>query len=79
MTSASTVARSMLTTAEVATVLGVMTRTVNQYIRRGQLKAEKRGRDLFISQQELERFQRERPVQGWPKGKPRKGSRRDQA
>lgn len=62
----------MYTTREAATVLGVKPVTVNQYIQRGQLKAEKRGRDLFITSAELERFQRERPVLGWPKGKARK-------
>lgn len=62
----------MLTTREAAAVLGVKPGTVNQYILRGQLKAERRGRDLFITQDEMERFQRERPTVGWPKGKLRK-------
>lgn len=62
----------MYTTREAATILSVKPVTVNQYIRRGQLKAEKHGRDLFITQAELDRFKQERPVLGWPKGKPRK-------
>jgi excisionase family DNA binding protein len=62
----------MYTTTEAAQLLGVERRTVNQYIRRGQLKADKHGRDLFITQAELERFQRERPRLGWPKGVARK-------
>lgn len=64
----------MYTTTEAAAVLNVDRRTVNQYIARGQLNAEKHGRDWFISQDELERFQRERPKLGWPKGKPRKAA-----
>lgn len=66
------VMNSMYTTREAAVILGVQPRTVNQYIQRGQLTAEKRGRDLFISRDELMRFQQERPVVGWPKGKPRR-------
>lgn len=62
----------MLTTREAAAVLGVQPRTVNQYIQRGQLQAVKHGRDLFITEAELERFQRERPKLGWPKGKRRR-------
>jgi excisionase family DNA binding protein len=62
----------MLTTTEAAQQLGVARRTVNQYIRRKQIKAEKHGRDLFITEDEIERFKRERPKVGWPKGKTRK-------
>lgn len=62
----------MLTTSEAARLLGVERVTVNQYIRRGQLHAEKHGRDLFITEAEIERFKQERPKLGWPKGKPRK-------
>lgn len=62
----------MYTTSEAAAILGVERVTVNQYIRRGQLQAEKHGRDLFITEAEIERFKAERPKVGWPKGKLRK-------
>lgn len=66
----------MMTTTEAAAVLGVERVTINQYVRRGQLHAEKHGRDLFITEAEIERFKRERPKVGWPKGRPRKDQRK---
>lgn len=60
------------TTAEAAALLDVQRDTVQRYIKRGLITAEKRGRDYFITADELERFQRERRSVGYPKGKPRK-------
>lgn len=57
----------LYTTSEVAAVLGVQPKTVTRYIERGLIAAEKRGRDYFIAQDELERFQRERRGRGKPK------------
>ncbi len=56
----------MLTTTQVATVLGVQPRTVTRYIERGLIVATKYGRDYLIEQTELERFQRERRKRGRP-------------
>lgn len=57
----------MRTTDEAAIVLGVQPRTITRYIERGILKAEKKGRDYLIPQEEIERFQRERRRAGRPK------------
>lgn len=50
----------MLTTREAADRLGLKPRSVVQFIRRGLIAAEKRGRDYFISEAEVERYERER-------------------
>jgi excisionase family DNA binding protein len=61
------------TTTEAAIVLGLAPETVARYIKRGLIAAQKRGRDYWIEDAELERFQRERQIgPGYPKGKPRK-------
>lgn len=60
------------TTTEAATILGLQTRTVARYIKRGLLAATKRGRDYFIDADELARFQRERRGVGYPAGRPRR-------
>ena len=57
----------MLTTPQVASILGVTIRTVQRHIKAGQLEAIKPGRDFLISQEELDRFKRERRRVGRPK------------
>lgn len=49
-----------LTTTQAAALLNIQPRSVVQLIRRGLLTAEKRGRDYFITRDELERYQRAR-------------------
>ncbi len=56
----------MLTTKQVAAMLGLRTTTVNQLIKRGKLAATKYGRDWLIVPEEVERYQRERHKPGWP-------------
>ena len=48
------------TTMEVAQILGVRPVTVRALIYRKQLSAQRRGRDWFISAEEVARFQRVR-------------------
>lgn len=57
----------MLTTTEAATLLGIQPKSVTRYIERDLIKAEKKGRDYLIAQEELDRFQRERRGRGKPK------------
>lgn len=58
----------MLTTKQAADRLGLTrSKTVVEYIRRGLIKAERFGRDYAISEQEIERFIRERRKVGKPK------------
>lgn len=57
----------MHTTSEAATILGVQPKTVTRYIERKVIQAEKRGRDYLITQEEIERFKRERRRAGRPK------------
>ena len=45
-----------LTTQEAADILGVTVRTVRRAIKRGQLKATKRGRDWFIEAESLKNY-----------------------
>lgn len=54
------------TTPEVAELLGMKRRSVTRLIMRGNLRAERRGRDYFVSHEELERFKQERRVSGRP-------------
>ncbi len=56
-----------LTTTEAATRLGVQPKTVTRYIKRNLITAEKRGRDYFITEEELRRFLRERRGVGQPR------------
>lgn len=55
------------TTPEAAALLGVQPNTVTHYIKRGLLKAKKRGRDYWIEQTEVERYQAERRTAGRPR------------
>lgn len=58
----------MLTTREAADRLGLKPRSVVQFIKRGLIAAEKRGRDYLIEEAEVERYERERR----PANRPRK-------
>lgn len=59
-----------MTTEQAATVLGLSLRTVQAHIKRGNLKAEKRGRDWWIEADEVERFRQTRRGRGKPKQEP---------
>jgi excisionase family DNA binding protein len=48
-----------MTTTEAAEYLGISPEAIRQAISRKTLKAEKRGRDNFISRAELDRYRRE--------------------
>jgi excisionase family DNA binding protein len=61
--------KTMITTIEVAQVLGVTPRTVQRHIEEGRLQAHKYGRDFFVAREEVERFKRERRHVGRPKKK----------
>ncbi len=56
-----------LTTEEAARLLGVLPSTLRHAVRRGALLAEKRGRDLFLTRAEVERYGREHKPSGKPK------------
>jgi excisionase family DNA binding protein len=58
--------RSDRTTA--AALLGLKPRSVRKFIERGMIKGEKRGRDWFITQEEVDRYNRERRKPGPQKG-----------
>lgn len=49
----------LLTLRQAAERLGVTPDTLRQQIARGVLKAEKLGRDWFVTQEEIERYERE--------------------
>lgn len=56
-----------MTTAEAAAQLGIKPRSVVWAIRRGYIKAEKRGRDYWIEKNEVERYSKERRARHRPK------------
>ena len=59
----------VMTTAEVAAVLGVNTSRVRQLARWGQLPAERRGRDWFFSRADVAAYlAARRPGPGRPRG-----------
>lgn len=58
-----------LTTTEAAERLKLTKRSVARLIKRGQIEAEKRGRDWFIEEAEIERYERARRGPGRPKEK----------
>ena len=49
-----------LSTADAAKRLGISVRAVQLAIQRGRLHAEKRGRDWWITETEVQRYDRER-------------------
>lgn len=57
----------MYTTTEAASLLGVQPQTIYRHIKRDVIKAEKKGRDYLISEEELERFKQERKGRGRPR------------
>lgn len=57
----------MPTTREAADRLGIKSRSVVKAIREGLIRAEKRGRDYWIEDEEIERYARERRPQHRPK------------
>jgi excisionase family DNA binding protein len=57
----------MLTTREAADRLNIKPRSVAKLIKRGLLAATMRGRDYFIDESEIERYQRERRPAHRPK------------
>ena len=57
-----------LTVPQAATLLGLKPRSVRKFIERGMIKGEKRGRDWFITQDEVNRYNRERRKPGPPPG-----------
>jgi excisionase family DNA binding protein len=63
---------NMLTTAAAAKRLGVNASRIRQFVLQGRIKATKVGRDLFIAEEELDRFEaedRDRRVTRWSKVK----------
>jgi excisionase family DNA binding protein len=56
-----------MTTAEAADRLGIKARSVVQLIRRDIIKADKRGRDYWIEETEIERYEQERKPPHRPK------------
>jgi excisionase family DNA binding protein len=59
-----------MTTSEAADRLGIKARSVVWAIRAGHIKAEKRGRDWWIEDAEIERYRRERKPAHRPKATP---------
>lgn len=57
----------MPTTNEAAGRLNLKPKTVTRYIIRGLIKAEKRGRDYWIEEDEIERYARTRREPGRPR------------
>lgn len=54
------------TTIEAATLLGIDPRSVRAFINRGLIAATKHGRDWLITQDEIDRYNRERRHVGRP-------------
>ena len=57
------------TTEEAAALLNIKPVTVRAHIARGNLEARLKGRDYLISQDEIERFKREKRKAGNPRRK----------
>lgn len=57
------------TAKEAAPLLGISPGSVRAFIKRGTIAATKRGRDWFITQDEIDRYNRERRAPGSPKGR----------
>lgn len=62
----------LLTTAQVADLLGVKPDTVKRYIHRGLIKASKFGRDWLIAPEAVEQYAKTRRKPGRPRS-PKKG------
>jgi excisionase family DNA binding protein len=58
--------KELFTTKQVAEMLGLSTQRIIQMIGRGQLIAEKAGRDYLITAEEVARYERERKPAGRP-------------
>jgi len=56
----------LYTTTEAAARLGLLRNSVFRHIQRGTISAEKHGRDLFITEAELARFESSRRRPGRP-------------
>jgi excisionase family DNA binding protein len=56
-----------LTTTEAAAELDIQSNSVKRLCQRGIIQAQKRGRDWFISRDEVERYKTERRKAGRPK------------
>lgn len=63
---------NLLTTAEAAASLGLARSYIIAAIRRGQLRAEKIGRDWLITPKDLAAWNSRRKPTGYPAGRPRK-------
>lgn len=63
-----------LTVLQAAALLGIKPTSVRHFINRGTIKAEKRGRDWFITQEEVDRYSREPRKRG-----PKPGSKLSEA
>ena len=57
----------MLTLNQAADRLGLAASTLRHQVRNGKLRAHKRGRDLFVSEREVERYSRENKGKLGPK------------
>lgn len=48
-----------MTTTEAAAILGITPHTLRQQIAKGKLKADRRGRDYWITPSEVEKYRKE--------------------
>lgn len=55
-----------MTTHEAAVLLDLTARSVARLIKKGLIRADKRGRDYWIDEEEVERYSRERRSAGRP-------------
>jgi excisionase family DNA binding protein len=58
----------MMTTRDAADRLGIKARSVVWAIKKGYIKAEIRGRDYWIEESEIERYEKERRPAHRPRG-----------
>lgn len=63
-----------MTTHEAANRLGLTARSVARLIKRGVIAAEKRGRDYWIEEAEVARYEHERRPVGRPQHRPKKAA-----
>ncbi len=62
---------TLLTTSEFAQATGKALSTIQGHIRQGRLVATKKGRDNFLTRDQLERFLADPPKPGRPEGRKR--------